>query len=437
MTSNVFVLHICFALLVISCHGKLSLVVSGNPLSYPIVLGGFPKEQKDLGSLNDLSLVFAEPTDGCLPIVINASGRVLLMDGGNCYPSTKALNAQNAGAKGIIVFGYKDLIGTMKYLNTLDDSKISIFAMEVQRADKDQILFLINQTNVKADILPDENPFDGPVQSPFWIFYSILVGSANLFVLGISLHHIVLYLYTKKFMLLGLSTYSLLGIAAGLRLVVMLDPTGGRFILPSSLRGVLFGLPLAFNVTATITVALYWVEVFSKKNISAKFNPLKKYKWPYGIVISIVFILTILYVAFVALLIESIPLLVASGAVNTIVNISIFVFFCYACHLIHRELKRDLKFKESRSLLRKLFVLGIVQCVCLMIYFILGATFATPIANEPLPFVLLPGLFNFIVTILSIIQSLMFISPGGSSSSDSEDTKRTSIQLPKVDISLA
>ena len=45
----------------------------------------------------------ATPTDACAPLTISATGKIVLADRGSCSFKTKALNAQNAGAVGVII----------------------------------------------------------------------------------------------------------------------------------------------------------------------------------------------------------------------------------------------------------------------------------------------------------------------------------------------
>lgn len=425
----------CLLLLFICCDGKLTILSDGSFHSFDIVLGGFPREEPSFSPMRGLSAKMSDPIDGC-SLVSPSSASVLFMDGGKCYPSTKAINAQKAGAVGIVVFGYKDDLGTMKYLNGFDGALVSVFAFEVGRENREVIQTLLSASNVTVDIVPDSNPFDPPVQSSVWILYTLCVGSANLFLIIFATYRIARFRRFKKMSFLPISTYSLLGISALMRLIIVLDPSGGRFLLPSPIRTVLFGLPLSFNIIASITVALYWIHVFSSKNISNTLDPLKQYRWPYGIVIILVFVLTVLYVCLSAALIESLVLVIASGIVNTIVNAAIFVFFCYACHLIHVSLRRGVIFKETTFLLKRLLFLGVVQSACLMAYFVLGAIFATPLANQPVPFALLPSLLNLFVTILSLSQSMMFGDPQTSDQSYSRSSYTGPVQLPVADISI-
>jgi len=409
---------------------KLLLTTNGSTSSFFAVSVGFPRRNPEQNIVGNFSIVIAEPLDGCSPLSFFSNQKVILMIGGNCYPGTKAQNAQDAGAKGVILFSYQDQVGRVKYLTDFGDEKVSIPVIEVGRAHEKEILDLVGQNTVIGENFFDENPFEEPASSSFWIVYSILLGGSNLFLLAISFHRILVYILTRKNSVLGYTTYGCLAISAAMRIVIIFDPTGSRFILPSSIRGVFFGIPLIFNVTASITVALYWTEVFSKENVSKNFESLKRYRWPYTIIILIVFVLTSIYVGLEAALVNTLVIAIILGVVNTLINVSIFIFFCYACHLIHYHLK-SLKFQETKNLLLKLFVLGIIQCVCLLCYFIIGAMFAIPISSEPIPSVALTGLLNFVVTVLGISQSLMFgTSSSASSISENESEKRKSVNLP-------
>jgi len=74
--------------------------------SYAIGTASFGASLDETGVTGDLVLVndgSGTTSDGCEAIINNLSGKIALIDRGNCTFVSKALNAQNAGAVGVVI----------------------------------------------------------------------------------------------------------------------------------------------------------------------------------------------------------------------------------------------------------------------------------------------------------------------------------------------
>lgn len=398
-------------LIVTQCTALLTLYSKNATRQYHAVSAGFPRFEPDIVINWNGPVAMAFPTDGCTPLVDPVDGYITVVLPGGCYPVIKARHLQAAGAIGIIIFSYGGQLGGVKYLTMVNNENDVVIPMvEVSSLDQSDFLDFAIAQNPNVTVVLEPNQFELYYEARQWILYSAIVGSVNLFLVIFGCYRIYGFLATHR-PYVGFYTYLLLVISSILRIINLIDPNGTYGVIPHSVIGIFFGFPLVFNIAASITTAFHWAEIFDESKLRTNLTGLGRFRIHCIVVIVIIFILDIVQVALGSALINLFILTIVAGVFNTVCNISVCLFFAYACHLIRVYIRDNVSLKETRKFLVRLLVLGCIQCACLIAYFIIGVTFATPIAVDFRTVAMLGAFLNVSVTLLAVSQSFMFADP--------------------------
>lgn len=397
--------------IVAQCTALLTLYSNNATRQYHAVSAGFPRFEPDITVNWNGPIAMAFPTDGCTPLVDPVDGYITVVLPGGCYPVIKARHLQAAGAVGIIIFSYSGQLGGVKYLTmTNNENDVVIPMVEVSSLDQSDFLDFAIAQNPNVTVILEPNQFEIYYEARQWILYSATIGAINLFLVIFGCYRIYGFLVTHR-PYVGFYTYLLIVISSALRILNLIDPNSAYGVIPRSVVGILFGFPLVFNIAASITTAFHWAEIFDESKLRTNLTGLGRFRIHCVIVIVIIFILDIIQVAVGSALINLFILTIVAGAFNTVCNISVCIFFAYACHLIRMYIRDNASMKETRRFLIRLLVLGCIQCACLIAYFIIGVTFATPIAVDFRTVAMLSAFLNVAVTLLATSQSFMFADP--------------------------
>lgn len=81
--------------------------------------------------------------------------------------------------------------------------------------------------------------------------------------------------------------------------------------------------------------------------------------------------------------------------------------------MIRKYLNTQLENENGKisKAMKKLFVLGVCQCIGLGLYFIISATLAIPNGSDPVIGAINSSLLVYVATFISIVQVLMFSNP--------------------------
>jgi subtilisin family serine protease len=109
----------------------ISADIDGNVTLMEAAEGGITAPLSDVGPIT-ADLASADPILACDPIANDLTGKIALIERGACFFSTKILNAQAAGAVGVIVYTYP---GEDPIIMGGDSAGITIPGVMVSRAD--------------------------------------------------------------------------------------------------------------------------------------------------------------------------------------------------------------------------------------------------------------------------------------------------------------
>lgn len=103
-------------------------------------------------------------TDGCEPFPVSLAGKVVLIDRGLCGFVTKVKNAQNAGAKAVIL---ANTLGRADFEPGGSDASITIAAIGISQADGDAIRAALATTAVGVEYFQDPSRLAGVAEG--WV----------------------------------------------------------------------------------------------------------------------------------------------------------------------------------------------------------------------------------------------------------------------------
>lgn len=391
------------------CETKANLVLS-NGKSYPAVSIGFPRHQPDPSAVLESFLVLADPADGCSPLTNNVRNMIVVIQGEKCFPSVKARNAQNAGALATIVFTFGSSFGGTKFIqSSSNENDVVIPSYEISTSHRDEIVASIQTNpNITGKIFADLNPKDVIFSNGFWIFFAAANGLVNFAVMILAAYRLTFYIVNKIFNPASVTHVLIFGGCIA-RIIYVIDFHGYYGFIRYVERTFFTAMSLVLTICAAVAIGFFWLEVFNKGNLETKISFMQRYK-----------LLTVIILILISLLSLAITILTSSliniGAIGLIglgiyglVTFVIFIFFIYCCHAIKNYLNVRLENNVSKiaQVMKKLFILGIVQSVCIGLYFILAAILAVPTDSEILSSVL-SSLLTIDSSVLAVVQIFMF-----------------------------
>jgi hypothetical protein len=358
---------------------------------------GFPRDTPDDFQING-TIKIGHPFDGCSKLD-DVSGYIVLLEGNTCYIETKMENAQKAGAIGVILFPYSSGISHARYITNLGGKDINIGGVEISENYRDILVEGIN-----ISISPSPNVLSPYIDSKNWIIGTLLLGGINVYLFLFSVYRLYTYKNFKNFTL-AKSTYVMLSIGAFIRIIFLLDFTGGRYIIGYAVRTIFLSLSFPFSIASTIFTGFYWMEIFSRKKLANKTMSLQHYKIHCIIVICIIFLVEVITSTLRASLVVKDNTIIVNIVMYIIIDILTFIFFAYNCHHLYVF---SYSLGTRSKVLKRLLLLGVAQCVSLFIFIIIDISLLLPIFTNPLVSILMFFFIEAIVTMFCLIQSFMF-----------------------------
>lgn len=137
--------------------------------------------QLDFIQVNGTAKVIS-PSNGCSQSD-ELTGLIAVVQPNSCYPYNKAKNAQDAGAIAVILIGYRDTLGLLKYYRGFNDGDdVTIPVIEVWRSDERGV-----EDGDHVVITPADNPISDFGIGP-WILFTIGLMSYNLAIMAAAVY---------------------------------------------------------------------------------------------------------------------------------------------------------------------------------------------------------------------------------------------------------
>jgi len=303
-------------------------------------------------------IVLAEPSSGCSVFTNDIKDKIVIVEEGYCLDGQKARNAQNAGAKAILV--YSPIKNIMQAgFNNYDGEGLEIPILNFVPGDSYTEIHkeLLKKSSIKCSLSPDANWLEN---EQIWLPYSFCL--IILFV--VCLFTAIYRLYTIfriRFELFGLPQFIFyIEIFSNLvRIFVMLEPHGiGRGIIRWQTQTIIFTLSWPYNLIVTLLIALRWKENLDGHNDIDSSLKFRKMKYPAIFLVSAVLLLdhitSMLRSSFVTswnfiVFVESSLLLLVSFSIAT-------VFLIYGIKMLkilgsdlRKDFLRKVKYKQLWS----------------------------------------------------------------------------------------
>lgn len=406
------------ALLLVLCstvsvsRGKLIL---SNGQDYVAVSLGFPRGGTPSSATFRGPIVLADPVDGCtLDNAKDIFGKILVTQGSKCFPAVKARNAQNAGAVALIAFSYGNPFGSTKYFQSSQNERdVLLPGFEVSNAFKQEIVQAIQiEPNMTASVFGDPSRREVVLASGYWIFFAVSNGVVNLVIAAIALYRLLNYIWKKNFSAATL-THLLLCSGCVARIVHMIDFNGSYDLLHYVDRTFLIACSLVLTINSAVAIGFFWLDLFDRENLETRVSFLKRFKIHTFVVVSLISVLSLIISILNAYLVNVAIISLIGILLYTIITFVVFVFFSYCCHMIKRYLLTRFQNESNKitKALKKLFVLGVLQCIGIAIFVILAGVLASPVASDPIGFSIDYSILTYTATALSLVQISMFSNP--------------------------
>lgn len=118
----------------------------GFAISYPSSHADFgPQQVRINGDFYQRQMIISEPLRACENITVNMTGKIALIQRGDCYFRTKVWNAEHRGAVAVVIYNAdgRSLVNSMAYPNndpsSLDGIVISIPSIFIRQSDGDDL----------------------------------------------------------------------------------------------------------------------------------------------------------------------------------------------------------------------------------------------------------------------------------------------------------
>lgn len=404
---------ICLLFSIVVNFSSATLTLSNGKV-YPSVSLGFPRGQPDPNETYNGSIILADPFDACSPLNNNVNGKIVITQSSKCFPSVKGRNAQNAGALAFITFSFSGSFGSTKYFQSSEnEDDVIIPGFEIATSFQPEIIQTLTiDPNITASIFADENKRDKVLSSPYWIVFSIVNGLVNLGVSVLCSYRLLHYILNRH-MTTAAITHVLISIGCVARLVDMIDFNGYYNLLHYIERTFLVACSLVLTINAAVAIGFFWLDLFDRERLETRVSFLKRFKVHTFIALIVISAISLTISILTSALINAAIIGLIGISIYAIFTLLIFVFFIYCCHMIRKYLNTQLENENGKisKAMKKLFVLGVCQCIGLGLYFIISATLAIPNGSDPVIGAINSSLLVYVATFISIVQVLMFSNP--------------------------
>jgi len=396
---------------ILLCSYVFGELILSNGNTFPSVSLGIPRNKPIEANISGF-LVLADPFDGCSNLVNDVGGKIVITKASSCFPYIKAKNVQNSNGIALITFGFTNSLGATKFIKGPgNEDDIIIPNFEISASVEKKLTELIQSNpNISAVVSADINPRDVIYSNGFWIFFSVANGLINLFIILISGYQIICYLSEKRIFKVFTLANSLIFVGAIARLVDMIDYNGYYNLLGFIERTFLLAASLVLTLHTTVTIGFFWLDFFAKEKLQTKVAFLTRFKIHTAIALIVISVISLSISILTSLLINATVISLIGVSIYALFTLIIFIFFIYCCHVIRIYLKtRFLNDKSKVSkVMKKLFILGVLQCIGIGLYFLFASLLAAPLGDNLIFGAVMSTLLSLDATFISVVQLLMF-----------------------------
>jgi len=241
---------------------------------------------------------------------------------------------------------------------------------------------LQNGETVYADIYPDPNEFQVLTEGGSFIFFTVFFEVYSGICLLLSLYKIQGFIAVYGIQMSVPQSVLCIEIFASIeRMIYMIDPVFSNGIYPWRVENVFVTLSLPFSLASTLLIAFYWEEVMHSTRLSA-IPSLKKFRWPAGICLFILYALELSSSLSRAYYVNLASLNVISAIIYVVVTVAVSIFFFICGHRIlkvlrNKQLEKN-KLSTRKNNLKRVTVLLVISGVAMILLSIFTLLYAIP-----------------------------------------------------------
>ncbi len=355
-------------------------------------------------------LVVAKPFSACEELdKEKANGKILIIEEDNCSPETKIVNAQEAGAIGVLIRQYRSTTGLLFYYSNMRNRNL-LPAVEITSSDLSEVLLLIEASEIEPNITitAGSNPIEEFGELP-WAIYTTILFVYGFPILIFAIYKLFHWITTtqKNNSILPILILSLDIFAGIIRLPILLDPSATRRILPWPLIEFFLTVDFSIIITANLVLSFYWYAVMiTWVNVLPSFS-LQRLKWPCVCICSSLVLLELITSVLRALWFSAMGFLIVKVALYFILSLSVSIFFFYTSYKIYNHFNQA--GKETN--LKRQTTIVIICGVSIILFMLTVPLVPSPLYSVPSGYFLLRFLVSIWIYTASLMHVLLFVVP--------------------------
>jgi hypothetical protein len=441
METTYAVLLLSITLLIQTCYGYTLIFINQDSVINKYDSFSIVSDETYFNITGEL--VLSDPPNTCDDIanVQQVQDKIIVSEKGDCFATRKRRMAQNAGAKGIIIFSSQSYIGFMSTDGNRESKDgLTINGVEIANKYQDDFINLIKDNNrngisTYASLVPDDNYWLDYINHSIWIVFSNFMIAIEILCLLYCSYNIRKHIILKKTKIsMVLVSFILISFGSLLRIVICLDPTGSRGVFTSQESLTLYTISYPFNWTVNILLAFYWQAILSKFN-SQKFDfNVSTLKIPCGITIAFLFILDLLttIMRWYSSGRNVDIIILINAVVYILIMIPILFFFGWTSINLVLYLKSTVNINATKDqkrtdTLNKMIIVNILNCIFMMAFLLAVFIALSSLHQTPIGWMFVKILALSPITGIGVCQALLFHIPDDKqTSSNSISNKNTS-----------
>jgi hypothetical protein len=390
-----FSLIFCCLIVAVSPSSLAStLWTADGPVDVATPLTALGPRDFDLNAL----VAAVDPPHACAPLANNLTGKIALVSPNLCYPYQKAKHAEDAGAAGVLLYGYRKTFGLLIFVNGPRDGEISVPVAELALTDES----VADGSNFT--ISPSSNPML-ELSDAVWAFYTTFFAVYDFAVVGLASIKLFFFVRAKKRSddWLPVWVLGLICVTCVIRVPILIDPNGTRGLLTWGAVESFMTLDFSFAVVSALVVARYWHGVVrvAVGGTAGEAVFSRKFKITILVVSGLLLLVEIATSVLRGLLMPAMPFLMGKVFLYCFTSLPTAVYFAWSGRKL-LKMARDQTGTVPDRLKKKAYA-GFVASSCLVLFPITAFLVATPMYHSPTGYFMLrflAGLWLYTATLM-------------------------------------